>query len=196
MDGPIRPVPVHEGTSMRNHFRFLCAVLLCGAVAAPASAQYLTADEIKKLFGGTTVETTIWRGGACCLDDPILDITLNPDGTLAGEMGDYVRTGGTSDVGKWWTEKNDVFCFQWKSLDDGDKQCARLALRKDGKTIELSRPDGKKFEFDWTIIYPDPCTRGAGADGDGQGTGGVVQADRQEAGAHGAGLGRAGAGDR
>ncbi len=45
---------------MTNILRFLCAVLLCGAVAAPASAQYLTADEIKRLFGGTSVETYIW----------------------------------------------------------------------------------------------------------------------------------------
>ncbi len=41
-------------------FRLLCAVLLWGAVSVPASAQYLTADEIKRLFAGTSVETYIW----------------------------------------------------------------------------------------------------------------------------------------
>ena len=137
---------------MRNIFRFLCAVLLCGAVAAPASAQYLSADEIKKLFGGTTVETYIWSGTGWA-PDQTLDITLNPDGTLAGEVGNRAST---SDDGKWWTEKNDVFCFQWENLEGGDKQCARLALQKDGITIELSRPGGKKFEWDWTIIDPGP----------------------------------------
>ena len=137
---------------MTNILRLLCAVLLCGLVAAPASAQYLSADEIKRLFGGTTVETYIWSGTGWA-PDPTLDITLNPDGTLAGEVG---NRGSTSDDGKWWTEKNDVFCFQWENLEGGDKQCARLALQKDGKTIELSRPDGRKLEYDWTIIDPGP----------------------------------------
>ncbi len=80
-------------------------------------------------------------------------MTLQPDGSLEGEIEVDLDS---SDVGKWWTEKNDLFCFQWESLDGGDKQCARLALQKDGKTIKLSRPDGKTFEYDWTIIYPGP----------------------------------------
>ncbi len=45
---------------MMNILRVLCAVLRCGAVSALASAQYLTADEIKRLFAGTTAETYIW----------------------------------------------------------------------------------------------------------------------------------------
>ncbi|MCH6578699.1 MAG: caspase family protein [Proteobacteria bacterium] len=126
-------------------------------MVAPASAQYLTADEIKRLFAGTTADTYIWdveitSSGTFGIDRQ-LRMTLQPDGSMKGDIeSDEILP----DVGKWWTEKNDLFCFQWESLDDGDKQCARLALQKDGKTIELSRPDGKKFEFDWTIIDPGP----------------------------------------
>ena len=126
-------------------------------MVAPASAQYLTADEIKRLFAGTTADTYIWdveitSAGTRGIDRQ-LRMTLEPDGSLKGEIeSDEIWP----DVGKWWTEKNDLFCFQWKNLDDGDKQCARLALQKDGKTIELSRPDGRKFEFDWTIVDPGP----------------------------------------
>jgi len=149
---------------MRIIFRFLCTVLLWGAVSAPASAQYLTADEIKRLFAGTTADTYIWDLRSAVfvssgeLENRELRMTFQPDGSLKAEIGPNSRGGSEfdSDVGKWWTEKNDVFCFQWKNLDDGDKQCARLTLRKDGKTIELSRPDGRKFEFDWTIIDPGP----------------------------------------
>ena len=138
-------------------FSFFGTVLLCVPLVAPASAQYLTADEIKRLFAGTTADTYIWDtemtdAGPRGIDRQ-LRMTLQPDGSLEGEIeSDEIRP----DVGKWWTEKNDLFCFQWKSLDGGDKQCARLALQKDGKTIELSRPDGRKFEYDWTIVDPGP----------------------------------------
>ncbi len=141
---------------MRNHFRLLCALLLFGAVSAPASAQYLTADEIKRLFGGTTADTFIWLDATSSNPWPSerpLHMTLQPDGSLEGEIEVDLDS---SDVGKWWTEKNDVFCYRWRNLEGGEKQCARLALQKDGKTIKLSRPDGKKFEYDWTIIYPGP----------------------------------------
>ncbi|MFB3151500.1 MAG: caspase family protein [Alphaproteobacteria bacterium] len=126
-------------------------------MVAPASAQYLTADEIKRLFAGTTADTYIWdveitSSGTFGIDRQ-LRMTLQPDGSMKGDIeSDEILP----DVGKWWTEKNDLFCFQWKNLDDGDKQCARLTLQKDGKTIELSRPDGRKFEFDWTIVDPGP----------------------------------------
>ena len=138
-------------------FSFFGTVLLCVPLVAPASAQYLTADEIKRLFAGTTADTYIWdveitSSGTFGIDRQ-LRMTLQPDGSMKGDIeSDEILP----DVGKWWTEKNDLFCFQWKNLDDGDKQCARLALRKDGKTIELSRPDGRKFEFDWTIVDPGP----------------------------------------
>ncbi len=138
-------------------FSFFGTVLLCVPLAAPVSAQYLAADERKRLFGGTPADTYIWDtemtdAGPRGIDRQ-LRMTLEPDGSLKGEIeSDEIRL----DVGKWWTEKNDLFCFQWKNLDDGDKQCARLALQKDGKTIELSRPDGKKFEYDWTIVDPGP----------------------------------------
>ena len=138
-------------------FSFFGTVLLCAPLVAPASAQYLTADEIKRLFAGTTADTYIWdveitSSGTFGIDRQ-LRMTLQPDGSMKGDIeSDEILP----DVGKWWTEKNDLFCFQWKNLDDGDKQCARLALRKDGKTIELSRPDGRKFEFDWTIVDPGP----------------------------------------
>ena len=144
---------------MTNILRLLSVIFLCGTFAAPASAQYLTADDIKRLFEGTSVETYFWDVDLAGLENAVttgylpLSINLKPDGTLEGTV-EFV--GVETDVGKWWTEKNDVFCYRWKSLDGGDKQCARLALQKDGKTIELSRPDGKKFEFDWTIIYPGP----------------------------------------
>ncbi len=138
-------------------FSFFGTVLLCVPLVAPASAQYLTADEIKRLFAGTTADTYIWdveitSSGTFGIDRQ-LRMTLQPDGSMKGDIeSDEILP----DVGKWWTEKNDLFCFQWKNLDDGDKQCARLALQKDGKTIELSRPDGRKFEFDWTIVDPGP----------------------------------------
>ncbi len=138
-------------------FSFFGTVLLCAPLVAPASAQYLTADEIKRLFAGTTADTYIWdveitSSGTFGIDRQ-LRMTLQPDGSMKGDIeSDEILP----DVGKWWTEKNDLFCYQWKSLDDGDKQCARLALQKDGKTIELSRPDGRKFEFDWTIVDPGP----------------------------------------
>ena len=138
-------------------FSFFGTVLLCAPLVAPASAQYLTADEIKRLFAGTTADTYIWdveitSSGTFGIDRQ-LRMTLQPDGSMKGDIeSDEILP----DVGKWWTEKNDLFCFQWKNLDDGDKQCARLALQKDGKTIELSRPDGRKFEYDWTIVNPGP----------------------------------------
>jgi len=138
-------------------FSFFGTVLLCAPLVTPASAQYLTADEIKRLFAGTTADTYIWdveitSSGTFGIDRQ-LRMTLQPDGSMKGDIeSDEILP----DVGKWWTEKNDLFCFQWKNLDDGDKQCARLALQKDGKTIELSRPDGRKFEFDWTIVDPGP----------------------------------------
>ena len=131
-------------------FSFFGTVLLCAPLVAPASAQYLTADEIKRLFAGTRVETYFWDidlvGQVEHLTntpgDLPLRIYLKPDGTLEGIV-EFLST--ESNVGKWWTEKNDVFCFQWENLEGGDKQCARLALQKDGITIERSRPDGKKF---------------------------------------------------
>ena len=138
-------------------FSFFGTVLLCAPLVTPASAQYLTADEIKRLFAGTTADTYIWdveitSSGTFGIDRQ-LRMTLQPDGSMKGDIeSDEILP----DVGKWWTEKNNLFCFQWKNLDDGDKQCARLALQKDGKTIELSRPDGRKFEFDWTIVDPGP----------------------------------------
>jgi hypothetical protein len=138
-------------------FSFFGTVLLCVPLVAPASAQYLTADEIKRLFAGTTADTYIWdveitSSGTFGIDRQ-LRMTLQPDGSMKGDIeSDEILP----DVGKWWMEKNDLFCFQWKNLDDGDKQCARLTLRKDGKTIELSRPDGRKFEYDWTIVDPGP----------------------------------------
>ncbi len=145
---------------MTNILRFLCAVLLCGSFAAPASAQYLTADEIKRLFGGTSVETYFWdidrsrsETSVNTAGDLPLRINLQPDGTMEGIV---ELAGSESDDGTWWTEKNDVFCYRWGSLEGGEKQCARLALQKDGKTIKLSRPDGKKFEYDWTILEPGP----------------------------------------
>jgi hypothetical protein len=142
---------------LANIFSFLGAVLLSLPLIAPASAQSLTADEIKRLFGGTTADTYVWDTEMTSTGtrgvDRQLRMTLQPDGSLKGEIeSDQFLT----DVGKWWTEKNDLFCFQWKNLDDGDKQCARLALQKDGQTIELSRPDGKKYEYDWTIVDPGP----------------------------------------
>ena len=119
-------------------FSFFGTVLLCAPLVAPASAQYLTADEIKRLFAGTTADTYIWdveitSSGTFGIDRQ-LRMTLQPDGSMKGDIeSDEILP----DVGKWWTEKNDLFCFQWKNLDDGDKQCARLTLRKDGKTIEM-----------------------------------------------------------
>ncbi len=138
-------------------FSFFGTVLLCVPLVAPASAQYLTADEIKRLFAGTTADTYIWdveitSSGTFGIDRQ-LRMTLQPDGSMKGDIeSDEILP----DVGKWWTDKNELLCFQCKNLDDGDNQCARLTLRKDGKTIELSRPDGRKFEFDWTIVDPGP----------------------------------------
>ncbi len=60
---------------MRNIFRFLGAVLLCGAASTPAAAQELTVDELEMLMPGTTIETTN-RG------DWDFYITFNEDGTL------------------------------------------------------------------------------------------------------------------
>ncbi len=38
--GPLPPPAlVHEGTKMRNKFRFLCAVLLCDLVSAPTPSS-------------------------------------------------------------------------------------------------------------------------------------------------------------
>ncbi len=74
---------------MRNVVRLLCAVLLCGAVAVPASAQYLTADEIKRLFAGTSVETYFWNFALALgnsIGDFPLRINLKPDGSLEGTV--------------------------------------------------------------------------------------------------------------
>ncbi len=47
---------------MRKIFHFLGALCLIGLVSAPASAQYLSEDELTRLMAGTTIETTTGSG--------------------------------------------------------------------------------------------------------------------------------------
>ncbi len=83
-------------------FSFFGTVLLCVPLVAPASAQYLTADEIKRLFAGTSVETYFWPASAyfansTSAQDRQLRMTLQPDGSLEGEI---ESNRDPSDVGK------------------------------------------------------------------------------------------------
>ncbi|MCH8198315.1 MAG: caspase family protein, partial [Proteobacteria bacterium] len=142
---------------MTNILRFLCAVLLCGLVATPASAQYLSTDEIKRLFAGTIVETLTDESlGKSSGSGRPLFISLNPDGTMDGEAGEVHAQYFTFEDGKWWTEKNGAICLQWRSWGAGRKQCEFLALQGDGKTVKRVRTDGTQIEYDWVITKPGP----------------------------------------
>ncbi len=103
---------------MRNIFRFLGAVLLCGAASTLASAQELTVDELEMLMPGTTIETTN-RG------DRDFYITFNEDGTLDAKI-DAIRE--ILDGGKWWAQDSAdssktlaMFCHQFVEFGEGKK---------------------------------------------------------------------------
>ena len=136
---------------MRNIFRFLCAVLLCGAASTPASAQELTVDELEMLMPGTTIETTN-RG------DWDFYITFNEDGTLDARI-DAIRE--ILDGGKWWAQDSAdssktlaMFCHQFDEFGEGKKYCRVFTLQINGRTIERYKGDGTRLPKDWIITKP------------------------------------------
>lgn len=126
---------------MKKHMKLktLMALVAAFGLAAPAYAENLSTDEILKLLKGTTIQTEDMRGRN-------YRITLKPDGTLEGERDRMVW-----DEGKWWTEKNGLFCLQWESWKKGDKRCSFLSLQKDGKTLKRLKTDGTLRNHDWVI---------------------------------------------
>ena len=126
---------------MKRHTRLktLMALVAALGLAAPAYAENLSTDEIVKLLKGTTIQTEDGRGRNYL-------ITLKPDGTIEGE-----RDNKAWDEGKWWTEKNGLFCLQWEFWRKGDKRCNFLSLQKDGKTLKRLKTDGVLRKNDWVI---------------------------------------------
>ena len=124
-------------TPMKRHMKLKTLIALVAAfgLAGPAYAQQLSSEEIVKLLKGTTIETV--RGG----NDWPTTITFNADGTLSGQM-EHGRRGTELDEGKWWTNKEGMYCRQWEDWGRGRKKCHLLELQKDGKTIKVVDRDG------------------------------------------------------
>ena len=119
----------------RTRLKALMALVAAFGLAAPAYAENLSTDEILKLLKGTTIETV--RGQ----QDWPTTITFNVDGTLSGQM-EHERRGTVYDEGKWWTNKEGMYCRQWEDWGRGRKRCRILELQKDGKTIKVMDRDG------------------------------------------------------
>jgi len=125
----------------RTRLKTLMTIIAALGLAAPAYAENLSTDEIVKLLKGTTIQTGDMRGRN-------IRITLKPDGTLEGE-----RKGRNTawDEGKWWTEKNGLFCFEMDFLWNARKRCNFLSLQKDGKTLKRLKTNGALRKNDWVI---------------------------------------------
>jgi len=123
---------------MRTLLCIICSAWLCSLSYEAASAERLSSDEIVKLFKGTTIQSEDGQGRN-------YRITLKPDGTVEGERD------GKSDEGKWWTEKNGLFCFEMDFLWNARKRCNFLSLQKDGKTLKRLKTNGALRKSDWVI---------------------------------------------
>ena len=138
---------------MRKLFCFLCTLCLIGAASTPASAQYLTVDELEMLMPGTTIETT-------SRSDWDFYITFNADGTLDARI-DANRE--ILDGGKWWAQESAdssktlaMFCHQFDEFGEGKKYCRVFTLQINGRTIERYKGDGTRLPKDWIITKPGP----------------------------------------
>ncbi len=85
-----------------------------------------------------------------------MTIEFKPDGTVDGEIHNIRARWTEFQDGKWWTEKNGVFCYQWRSWRRGRKQCFSLKLQKDGKTIKLAGLEDESVESEWLITKAGP----------------------------------------
>ena len=137
---------------MTNILRFLCAVLLCGAVSTPASAQYLSEDELTRLMVGTSIETTNRK------DFPYF-MRFNADGSLEGRIETPNRE--RLDDGKWWTGKHQRtgaarLCHQFEVFGKGRVKCSSYAIEYDGRTLVRYRGDDSRRSKDWVITKPGP----------------------------------------
>ncbi len=136
---------------MRNIFRLLCAILLCGAVSTPASAQYLSEDELTRLMAGTSIKTDTRK------DNP-LNITFNADGSLSARV--ITNRGDLLDDGKWWTkvsaDGSAMFCHQFEEFTKGKKKCRSFTIEDDCRTVARYRGNGSRTKKDWIIDKPGP----------------------------------------
>ncbi len=136
---------------MRRIFCFIFGVCLIGFVSTPVSAEYLSADEIKRLLSGATVETT------SITNNPMFH-TFGADGSMRSKIeGDESEI---EDDGKWWTRKaakgHGKICWKLTSMYLGKKQCRALTLKNDGRTIRLLSLKAKRPRERWEIIKPGP----------------------------------------
>ena len=119
----------------------LMALVAAFGLATPAYAENLSPDEIVKLLKGTTIQTEDGSGRN-------FRITLKPDGMVEAE-----RKGRNQvwDEGKWWTEKNGLFCLEMDNFWRQRKRCNFFRLQKDGKTLKRLKTDGSLRNNDWVI---------------------------------------------
>ena len=136
---------------MRNIFRLLCAVLLCGAVSTPTSAQYLSEDELTRLMAGTTIEGTN-------RDDFSYFMRFNADASL--EIRIEKNISEFLDDGKWWTEESKdgaaKLCYQFEVFSKGRVRCRSYAIENDGRTLGSYYGDGSRSKRNWVITRPGP----------------------------------------
>ncbi len=135
---------------MRNVFCFLGGLCLIGFVTTPASAQYLSADEIKRLISGATIETTTGS------NNPMFH-TFGADGSMQAKIEGSERE--IEDDGKWWTGKTEKgygkLCVKLSTIYRGKERCRAMIL-KNGRIIRLRSLDGKRPKGRWEIIKPGP----------------------------------------
>ncbi len=136
---------------MRKLFCFLCTLCFIGIVSTPASAQYLSEDELTRLMAGTSIETTSRR------DAPFF-MRFNADGSLDGRIdGNRERL----DDGKWWTEEAPngaaSLCYQFEEFIKGRVRCRMYAIDYDGRTLGRYRvSNATRVKKNWIITKPGP----------------------------------------
>ncbi len=104
---------------MKKHFSvfFLWAALI--GVAAPAFAQPLTGDEIKKLLAGNTVEQTQFVP-----KNMTFLSYYDADGSIM-----TLTESGKTNTGKWRVNEDNLLCVQWPNRAE---VCIQIVKEADG----------------------------------------------------------------